>query len=264
MRPARGTRTPIPPLREELILARSLDFGQSSALRRCGSPSDSKFHRKASCALILRRLISDLGYTYYKHQTKESACGCEIPAVPAKDLEVVVLRELKKLAKRPDVVRDLVKKAQDTLKAKQPDYRDALQSLRRRTDGVARKMNLVTDQILEAQSESEKGTWKDKLRQLQSEKTHLEREQLEMESQLSVVKDQEIDEGRILEALEQFSESFDELPVAARQLFIHSLVGKVELEETRLTIWLKGLDFEGVGCKPQVDNLVYPQNWLAG
>lgn len=80
------------------------------------------------------------------------------------------------MAKSPAVVDELVHKVNEEFQKKQPDFKKAIASNRQKLDAVVRKIEKTTDQVLDAQSETEKNMWLEKSRRPHEQKDGIEGE----------------------------------------------------------------------------------------
>lgn len=206
-------------------------------------------------------------YVQYRHLRK---CKCHFHSFPADSIESIVIHQLKKLAKTPDVVTALVAKANEEFKSKQPDYKEALQALNRRLECAIKKIDRVMDQVLEASLPEEKRSWTDKLQRLQHEKQDIENQVENLKIRMESTAAGFIDENAVRMALDRFEEGFDGFPIASKQALLKSLLEKIEVKKDEVVLHVKNPGFPigpletkipRTGCGPGDHFRVYRNIW---
>ena len=152
--------------------------------------------------------------------------------------------------------------------SKQPDYKDALLSLSRKLEGTVRKLDRVMDQVLEASPNQEKSDWIEKSQRLQQEKREIEQQIDTLNKRLENRSELLLDAKAIQGALAQFGANFDQLPIAAKQAFLKSILDKIEVKKDEIVLHIKNPGFT-LGpetpiprtCGPGDQFLVYRSNW---
>lgn len=212
-------------------------------------------------------------YLYYAHQQKFSGCSCGLKKIPAKVIERKVLRVLKGLLKEPGFIEALTMKANEEFKTNRPDYNQIIKANRHKLDSVVRKLDRITDQIIETDDPSDKRMWMDKSSRVQLEKEAVEEVLRDLEKRRAGYTDVLLSADSIKEKLKELDEGFDKLPVASRQGFIKSILNRVTVSKDQLTLGIKnpdfdlkfereqGFDWESLN-KMGEQNLVYSNEWL--
>ncbi|MGE0171198.1 MAG: recombinase family protein [Oligoflexales bacterium] len=214
-----------------------------------------KYHNYILTGLIVcpngKRLIGGSGwgqsgtkYVHYKHQEKEAGkCGCGIPTVSASKIEAKVISALKGLLKQPEVVDDLSKKANEDHKSKRPDYKESLSGVKRRLEGIVKKVDEATDLIMTASSAEEKRMWMEKAQRLQLQKEDLEKEIRFLTQAAEDHRNDVLNPSDIKQALSRLDEEFDHLPVAAKQSFLTAILSKVTVLREKIVVGIKNPGF---------------------
>ena len=204
-------------------------------------------------------------YVQYKHLKK---CGCHFSSIPADDMEKVVLKRIRSLSHEPPVIAELTEKANRKFYAEQPDYKDSILALKRRLEGTIRKLDKIMDQILDAESPEEKQSWMEKAQRLQGEKKDVEYQLHGLKGRAENKTDALLDPEAIHRALVKFNDGFDQLPIAARQSLLKSILDKIEVQKDEIILHVKNPGFDptnkkvpGIDCDPGDYNLVYRSKW---
>ncbi len=76
-------------------------------------------------------------YVHYTHRTKDKkSCNCGIKNIPADKADKAVLKQLKKLIKAPDLVRQLSEKANQEFQIKRPNYNQMVVANQNKIKGI--------------------------------------------------------------------------------------------------------------------------------
>ncbi len=140
-------------------------------------------------------------------------------------------------------------------------------SARQRLEGVVRRLEKVTDEILDAKDSSEKHLWLDKSQRLQAEKESVEKELAEIQRKASDYQSTVINADSVRDALRRFGKGFDGLPAASKVSLIKSLVDKVEIKKDEIVIKIKDPGFKfghkktPLSCDSEVFLLAQGKNW---
>lgn len=203
----------------------------------------------------------------YRHSPKTN-CDCHITTIPAGRIEPVVLDVLKKCVRRPEVVEQLVVKANEDQKKQQPDFDKAVFGTENRIKVIQRKIDKTTDAILEAEG-NDKAMWNDKLRTLQAEKAAVENELASLKDERLRLKQEPLDAKQIVKALDQLVTNFDDLPYASKESLLKSVLDSVvvDKDEIRVNITNPGFSMswdDGTGVNLNEMRSVQWNGWLLG
>ncbi len=184
-------------------------------------------------------------YTHYRHSHKQ-ACDCHVKTLSAPALEAKVLQDLKDLIKVPELAKALARKANDEFKEQQPTYSQAVFAAKTRLDAIIRKIDKISDQVLNSESPAEVGIWKEKLLRSQTERQLIEKEFQELSEKASVQKTEFLDAEKITAALEKLTENFESLPITSRQALLRSIVEKIVIRKETIDIVIKNPEISGI------------------
>lgn len=147
---------------------------------------------------------------------------------------------MKKLAQQPEMIAELVKKANEDFSKQRPDNGRAIQDYRKRIGEFEKKLAQITDQILEADTKDDKAMWMDKARQCRSQKDELELELKTLVQEGETHRDAALDPDSITRAISRFTDEFDALPVATKRALLTSFLERVVVYKDRLKLVVRG------------------------
>ena len=98
---------------------------------------------------------TDEKYVYYIHPPKVK-CDCFVKTLSVDEVERVTLKHLKGILQTPSVIDELVKKANSTFQSTKPDYSGQLAACQNRIDAIIKKLDRISDQILESKGAHER------------------------------------------------------------------------------------------------------------
>jgi len=171
-----------------------------------------------------------------------------VTSIPAVEVDRLVIRELKNLAKTPEVIQALVDKANQDFKKDRPNYQEALFSLKKRLDGVTTKVDRIMDEILSSKSSDEREMWISKSSRLHAEKQEVEQQIQNLRQREDQEASAELNGDAIVQALEQFEMKFESLPLASRRGLVTSMIERIEVTKNELVLNIKNPGFS-VTCE---------------
>ena len=118
------------------------------------------------------------------------------------------------LLDEPALIERLVQTANDEFNAKQPDLREALAATRQKIEGASRRLDRVTDALLEARTSDERQMWIEKSQRLQREKLSLEKEFEEVQKRVGDSGPGLLTAKDLTAALSRLKGVFGDLPVS--------------------------------------------------
>lgn len=207
-------------------------------------------------------------YSYYRHQKK---CACHFSSIRGDEIEKIVIKKLKEMAKSGEIVNSLALKINADHKTSQPNYREAFLGARKKVSGIVAQLDRVTDQILLSSSSEDKKLWTEKSHRLQREKEQIEKEISALEKGSTNTESALIDPEVLVKALDRFCNDFEEMPFAARRGLVLSFVDSVQVELTELILnlktpkkkWQKKAPDHLIlaGCESGDQNMDYRSKW---
>lgn len=208
-----------------------------------------KYHDFIMSGLILcpngKALVGSSGngrskekYAYYIHQPRVH-CDCFIKNIPSAEIEKVLIKELKGVLQSPAVIEELAKKANSTFQEARPDYTNEIAACQNKIEGILKKLDKISDQILESKDTHEKEIWTEKLRRVQDEKKIAETEILRLREESKQQHFELLDGTKIREVLGHLMADFESLDKGVKKALLSNILESVQVLKEKIVINVK-------------------------
>lgn|GEM_PF-2208091 len=177
-------------------------------------------------------------YAYYIHPPKVK-CDCFIKTLPVEEIEKITIKHLKGVIENPKIVDELVRQANSMFQSNRPDYSSEIAACQNRVDAITKKLDKISDQILEAVDSSGKGIWIEKMNRVQEEKKAAEIEILRLKEESKQQDFELLDPKKILTALNHLIDSFDSLEKGVKKSLLVNILESVQILKEKIVISVK-------------------------
>ena len=174
-------------------------------------------------------------YFYYK--CKNAACGFK---APADEVESIVLRRIRQLATRTDLLADMVEATNAQLQEELPRLREQQLILKQELEKIQQAADRLMDTWAQMASTDGRGFLKDKLETLGKRRKEIEVGLDTLGTTIAEIEREAVNQEQVIGALQQVSQVFETLPpYEQKDLFRHTL-HKALISPDRLKLALYG------------------------
>jgi site-specific DNA recombinase len=180
------------------------------------------------CTITPRRASGFIDITYVQSNKSAGLDVCSTPSLPALEIEDFVVEQIRKLARDPDLAREVFEEASRQQQAAIPRLKAERTRLQRERQHNAQEIKRLVATVAAADNPSPSLT--ERLSQLEESAGVIDRRLGEIDGEIAAVEQSTVDRGHVGATLAEFGEIWDVLCPQEKTRIVHLLVERVAYE----------------------------------